>query len=498
MFKNIAKGILGGDALFGEQPVAKPAASPATGKAAPQPVKKKQLVLGTSGVGAKSKKPTEALPVPRDRENRHFLICGTTGAGKTRLFFQLADQARDRGDKALIVDHGMEQVMRNWRPGDIILNPFDARFPGWTPFSEADAPWDCDNLGRFLVPDGIGSAAEWNGYAQRLIAAIIKKITDSADGDGICTETNDELVRWAIAATNEELQAFCAGDTIQALLDPNNAKMLGSIRGIISDKLAPFRYLNDGDFSLRDWAMNDDDKRWVFICYRDEMLGSLRSLISCWVSLVVMYLLSLPESSERKFWLFLDELGSLDKIAALPDAMTKARKRGGIVVAGLQAISNLKEKYGNDGTTTLLSNFGTWLSLRCGDADTAEVFSKHFGKQEIWQDGFNQGMNFGQGATMNDGVNLQLREQHVITFTEMMELPDLAGFIKIGGPYPSGEITAPIVPPPKDRGTEAFIPATKGKAAFKSRRAAKQAARQREQLEKQAEKQAQVEIDMSR
>ena len=477
MLKNLAKSVLG-DALFNESsppaPKVKPEPKSATAAnrsaAAPTQRKLTPLTLGTHGQGQKSK--TEPLPFPVKAENRHFLIGGTTGAGKTRVFFQLADQARDRGDKALIVDHGMEQVMRNYQPGDIILNPFDDRFPGWSPFNEIDAPWDCENLGKSIIPDGIGSSAEWNAYAQALISALLKKITESADGDGLCSETNDELIRW-VGETTENMQKFCEGDPIAAMLDPNNAKMVASIRGIVSSKMTPFRYLENGDFSLRDWMMNDDDRRWVFICYRDEMLGSLRSLISCWVSLAVMYMLSLPEDENRRVWLFLDELASLDKIGALTDALAKARKRGGCVVAGLQAVSQLREKYGDAGAVTLMANFGTWVTLRAGDAETAEAFSKHFGEQEIWQDSFNEGMNVGNGATLNDGASLQLKRQRVVEYTELMQLKDLQGFIKIPGPYPAGEITAAILQPPKDRGAPAFIPAKAGKAAYQSRREAK-------------------------
>lgn len=370
--------------------------------------------------------------------------------------------------------------MRNWRPGDIVLNPFDARFPGWSPFNEIDAPWDCENLARYLIPDGNGSAAEWNAYAQQLLAAILNKITESVDSDGLCAETNDEIIAKAIAAPLDELRSFVDCDPISAMLDPNNAKMVASIRGIVSSKMTLFRYLENGDFSLRDWMMNDDDRRWVYICYRDEQLGSLRSLISCWVSLAVMYMLSLPEDENRRIWLFLDELASLDKLPALTEALAKARKRGGCVVAGLQTVSQTEEKYGKAGAQTLMANFGTWIALRAGDAETAEAFSKHFGEQEIWQDSFSEGMNVGNGASLNDGANLQLKRQRVVEYTELMQLKDLNGFIKLAGPYPAGEITAAILPPPKDRGAPAFIPATKGKAAYQSRREAKRKERERQ------------------
>lgn len=495
MLKNLTKSILG-DALFAEttkgasnqKEVAQAAILPGKPSQAAQPKRLTPLMLGAIGQGRKSA--TEPIPFPVKAENSHVLIAGTTGAGKTRVFFQLADQARDRGDKALIVDSGMEQVMRNWRPGDIILNPFDDRWPGWSPFAEFDAPWDAANLARFLIPDGIGSAAEWNGYAQHLLAAILKNITESADSDGLCTETIDEMLAKAITLPLDDLRRFLDGDPITAMLAPDNAKMVSSVRGILSSKLAPFRYMDDredGGFSLRDWALDDNDKRWVFIAYKDEMLGSLRSLISCWVSLVVMYILSLSENENRRFWLFLDELASLDKIDALTDALTKGRKRGMCVAAGLQAVSQFREKYGDAGAVTLMSNFGTWITLRAGDAETAEAFSKHFGEQEIWQDSFNSGMNVGNGASLNDGASLQLKRQRVVEYTELMRLMDLQAFIKISGSYPAGEICAAIIPPPKDRGSTAFIPARKGKAAYRGRREMKRlereavAARKREQ-----------------
>lgn len=442
----------------------------ATQPAQSQRVPKRRLNIGVDGQGVKSA--TAAIPLPTKFENRHFLIGGTTGAGKTRLFFQLADQARDRGDKALVVDHGCEQIMRNFRPGDIILNPFDGRFPGWNPFAEIDAPWDTENLARFLIPDGVGSGAEWTGYAQALLSSVIRKIVESADMDGMCSTTNDEIIRWACSAKTEDLQRFCEGEPIAALLDPKNDRMCASVRGIVASKMAPFRYLQDGDFSLRDWAADDNDKRWVFISYRDEQFGSLRSLISSWVSLVVMYALGLPENEERRLWLFLDELGSLDKLPALSDALTKIRKRGGVVVAGLQSVSQLEETYGKAGAQTLMANFGTWIALRLGDAETAEQFSRHFGEQEIWQDSYNEGMAHGQQASMNDGVSVQLKKQRVVEYTELMQLDDLQGYIKIPGKIPVGEVTAGILPPPKDRGAVAFLPPKANtKSFFVSRRA---------------------------
>lgn len=419
------------------------------------------LMLGTHGHGTHDA--TVPYPIPFKIENRHFLLGGTPGSGKTRLFFQIADQARERGDKAFIVDHGGEQIKRNWRPGDIILNPFDSRWPGWNPFAECRQPWDFDAMGKMIIPDGSGSGAEWNRYAQQLVTAVLKKIDESAAGGGIANRNIADIVRYSVASNLESLRGFLGDDPIVGMLDPKNEKMVGSVRGIVSSYLAPWRYIRDrGDdglqFSIRDWITDDSDRRWVFVTYQESMFGAVRSLISCWLSCAIMFGLDLSEDESRRIWFFLDELGSLDKIGALDDALTKVRKRGGCVVAGLQSLSQLQETYGPQGAQTLLSCFGTWVGLKCGDADTAEAFSRHFGMQEIWQEGHNEGMSHGgERANLSSGASLQLKEQRVVKYTEIMKLEDLHGFIKFPLDLPIGEITCPIQAPPNDRGAPHFI-----------------------------------------
>jgi hypothetical protein len=106
-----------------------------------------------------------------------------------------------------------------------------------------------------------------------------------------------------------------------------------------------------------------------------------------------------------------------------------------------------------------MSCFGTWVGLKCGDTETAEAFSKHFGMQEIWQEGHNEGMSHGgEKAQLSSGASLQLKEQRVVKYSDLMSLEDLHGYIKFPLDLPIGEITCPINPPPKNRGTDAFTP----------------------------------------
>lgn len=392
--------------------------------------------------------------VPYWMENRHFLIGGTTGTGKTRLFLQIGAHARRRGDKALIVDHGGEQISRFYQPGDVIMNPFDGRYCGWSPYNELRDPWDADNLARYIIPDGVGSNAAWNSYAQAVVASLLRRCREEGQ-----TRVGN-LIYHAIATSAEDLQKFVGwNEPAVGMLDPKNEKMFASVRGIQATCLAPHRYVNDeGDFSLREWVQDDRDRRWVFITYRDSMFGALRSLISTWVSLAIMYCLDMEEDESRRIWFFLDELGTLDKLPALVDALTKIRKKGGCVVAGLQALSQFQapDRYGHEGATTLLANFRTWITLACGDADTAEMFSRHFGEQEIWRESYGDNQSYGSGTNLGENVNTALHEQRVLKYTELMSLPDLEGWVKFPGGAPVGTIHAPIIDYPQQ--TPVFVP----------------------------------------
>jgi len=78
------------------------------------------------------------LRVPRNAENKHFLVVGDTGSGKSSVIRQMLYQVADRGDSAIVYDPACEFVKQFYdeRRGDIVLNPLDARMPYWNPSDE--------------------------------------------------------------------------------------------------------------------------------------------------------------------------------------------------------------------------------------------------------------------------------------------------------------------------------------------------------------------------
>ena len=432
-----------------EQPTAPKTASPKPGT--------ERITIGGPGKWETARNViAEAFPLQlkREFENRHFLIAGTNGSGKSQLIFQFQDAVRRRGDKALIVDHGGENVMRYWRPGDIVLNPFDDRFPGWNPFNEFREEFDHDNLARFVVPDGQGDQASWNEYAQSLYASI-SRATEREGRTSV-----KELLYYLLTASPEKLIPMLDGEPAGALFAKGSEKMAANARSILGANMKSWRYLAEGDFSLRDWVTNDNDKRWIFLSYKESSYAALKPFISMAVSIAITYALDLPEDIHRRIWFFLDELASLSKMTSLSEALAKIRKKGGCVVAGLQTVSQLREKYGHEGATTLMGNFNSWICTRPGDAETAEVFSKHFGEEDALKTSYtkNQGIS-GGGHNQGESEANAWHVERVQTYTELMRLDDLCAVVKLPGNLPVGFTRIPYLPRPKV--AEAYIPRRK-------------------------------------
>jgi type IV secretory pathway TraG/TraD family ATPase VirD4 len=323
-----------------------------------------------------------SVAVPPEIESLHFLIAGGTGSGKSQSINSFLKTLRARGDKVLVVDSGGEAMARLFRYGDALLNPLDSRSKSWSPFSEMRASYESDRVAEMMVPaSNGGSSREWELYSQSLISAVVQRLHERGEG------TNENLVRYLTVEKSDEIEKLVKGLPAQTLMDSGAAKMLSSVRGIIGSYLPAYRFLtpatgSDG-FSIRKWVQAEDDLRWLWIPYRDDQLSSLRGLISCWVGEAVNSTLSLRPSYTRRLWIVCDELASLGRIAGLTDGLTKGRKYGLRVVAGLQSVSQLRDVFGKEESQTLLSCLSNLLCLRAADSETSKYFSDGFGQQEF-------------------------------------------------------------------------------------------------------------------
>jgi hypothetical protein len=283
------------------------------------------------------------VSIPAADECQHFLIAGKTGSGKSQAISALLCRVADRRQPALIADPGGAYLSRFGAYDSLILNPFDHRDVGWSPFAEIEWAYDCQRLAKATIPDVEGESQQWHFYAQTLLAEVLRSLWEQR------RHSIGELVRLVMTADPEELGRTLAGTAAAILTGRGNERMLANTRVICSTYLNAWRYVPEGGtFSVREWVRQNarqENVRWLYLVYRDDQMALLRLLVTTWLDLAIIETLSLSERPDRRFWFVLDEWDSLGKVGALRDGLTKLRKYGGAVVAGLQTMEFCSRLY---------------------------------------------------------------------------------------------------------------------------------------------------------
>lgn len=368
------------------------------------------------------------------QEPVHTIVTGSTGVGKTTAIVEMLQTISSRDDRMIIADPDGFYASRFATQHDVILNMFDKRSPGWSPFSEVRRPYDFDKIARSIVPDGHGQDAAWHFYAQVLIADTMRSLM--AKG-----ENSTEALIYALTVTSsDELRQLLSGSTSVGLFDKDAAKALASTRFILASYLKPFAYLKNGAFSLRGFLESKTQR--IFLTWREDMTASLAPLISCWIDVLCNAVLSMPieaETGKRRTWLVLDELASLGKISSLGSVLTKGRKHNLCCIAGLQSIAQLDLVYGRESSIILRSCFRNLVAFAIAkaDPDTTEAISRALGECELDRTVETLGHS-NQGSTTN--ISLQRVRERLVLPSELNELPDLTAFLALAGDQPTRKI----------------------------------------------------------
>ena len=368
-------------------------------------------------------------------ETRHFKLIGTTGSGKSTAIAALLSAALRRGDRAVITDADGGYAARFYerRRADVILNPFDARSVKWDPFAEILAPWDVEQLASGLIPSSEDSAArEWRGYARTFLTAIMRRCCE-------CGRTDSrELWRLLTVAPSVELRPLVAGTPAQPFLEPENARMFGSIRAVAGSAAAAFEYVQAQrarGFSIRHWVRAGHGA--LFLPYGAAQIAALRSIIATWVRLAIFEAMSRPEEDQR-LWFIVDELDSLGAIEGLKDALARLRKFGGRCVLGFQSIAQVSATYGGGEAQTIVENCGNTLILRCAGSEhggTSQFASRLIGEREVIRRHTargrdREGLFAPRGARRSTNVSEQHVVESAVLAAELEQLPDLSGYLK--------------------------------------------------------------------
>ena len=393
------------------------------------------LAIETSERASFPRRPT-LLRIPKSAEPKHIQIMGDTGTGKSTLIKQLLKQIADRGDIAIVYDPAGEftESFYKEKRGDWILNPLDRRSPYWTPSSELRNPAEARTIAASMYQPREDKRGEFFTDTPQKIFAHLLKYRPSPE----------ELVAWM--SDEKEIDARLEGTEL-ANFAPKDAPqqrsgVLASL-GLVADslRLLPSRAeADEREWCATDWA----DKRdgWIFLTSTEAEQDALRPLHSLWIDLLVLRLLTKPKPGQKKVWLVIDELASLQRLPQFHTALTKGRKSDNPIVFGYQGKAQLETIYGHL-AEVMLSQPTTKFILRTAEPNAAKWAAELIGEVEIERvretvaDGKRQGKSF----------TLDRQIEPLVMKSEVEGLPDLHAFVKINN-YVS-RFSFPIVRLPK-------------------------------------------------
>jgi type IV secretory pathway TraG/TraD family ATPase VirD4 len=371
-------------------------------------------------------------------ETKHFKMIGTTGTGKSTAIRELLSGALARGDRAIFADPdgGYRDLFFDRYRGDVVLTPFERDAVKWDPFAEIDEPCDVEHLSSGLIPTSAdASANEWRAYARTFLSAVLTGCRLAR------RPTCGELWRLLAIAPVEELRSIVAATPAQPFLDPENARMFGSIRSVAVSAMAALEYLQtqrSAPFSVREWVRADNACGALFIPYKAGQIAAMRAVIGTWMRIAIFEAMNGLEHRDQRLWFVVDELDALGAIEGLKDALARLRKFGGRCVLGFQSIAQVSGTYGTAEAQTIVENCGNTLILRCSGSEnggTSQFASRLIGEREVVRRQLSRGSDR-EGSLSARGVrrSKNISEQHVtesaVMPSQIEQLPDLSGYLK--------------------------------------------------------------------
>lgn len=393
--------------------------------------------------GRTSHRPAKLIgaPYPFETEVEHTLIVGSPGSGKSEAIHDLIASIRKRGDRGIVYDAELDFIRKGFNAAnDVILNPFDARSPRWSPYYDAVELPDFEKLAHSLYKSPKSGDPYWTDVARQLFTWTAYVLRQKDEHVRL-----EDLLKVLFGPTSA-LASVLIGTPAHKHVKDGPGPRVGSLESVLVEGVTPLVYLlgGEGRFSIKEWV-NDPAVRpgFLFLSAPESHIDSLRPLIGFWSELVVGALLARHDSSRHPTWLVLDEFASLGRIDKLADGPQRLRKYGGAIVLGLQQVSQMQEIYGQERARTIMGQCATKLVLRAQDPETAQFLSEQLGRRLVRR--IDESTSYGANS-IRDGVGLTPKEElePVALAEDILNLPKFQGYIRLSNARP--DLAFPIAP----------------------------------------------------
>lgn len=378
----------------------------------------------------------DGFPLIKGSEVQHLLVHGTVGTGKSQLIMKIMDALRARGDRVIVYDKGCSFIPHYYsQEHDVVLNPFDSRCPNWDMWLEAPRDSDFENMAESLIPMHGESDPFWVNAARTVFSSAASTMRSDKD------RSLEKLLKLLLTGEFSYLEDYLKGTPAATLVSGKIEKTAISIRSVITTYLKSLQSLTGlaekglSPFSIRDYILDEHRKGWLFISSNGESHKALKPLMSMWLAMASLTLLSLEPDRNRRIWFVCDELPSLHKLPLLGETIAEVRKFGGCFLLGMQSFSQLTKVYGQSGAKELFDLLNTRFFFRSPSSDMARLVASELGEEEIEE----SRENYSYGAnSIRDGISLgnQRVTRPIVSYPQILELKDLNCFLRLPGNYP--------------------------------------------------------------
>lgn len=388
----------------------------------------------------------DSVPLPLRSENQGMLFHGSIGTGKSQAIMGLLDQIRASGDPAIIYDKECTLKPYYFQQGlDVELNPISELCENWDLWEECRNPLEIGSASQYLIPKSLqGSDPFWVDSARTILSSMAWKMADWEDKDCV------KLLQLLLTTSLDDMRELLVGTESENLVSKEIEKTAISIKSVLATYTKALRFMEGlsgqgkPKFSIRKWvqeASKSQNKNpgWLFITSRSQYHKEIKPLISLWLGLAMQSIQTLKKDENRRIWLIMDELASLQRLEMLSDTMADIRKFGGCVAIGVQSISQIQYLYGNHEGDAINDLLNTKAFFRSPSAKVAKLASDDLGEQVI--EAVKESQSYGP-SSIRDGntVGSQREVRKTIEPSEIMTLEDLTCYLKIVGNHPIAKI----------------------------------------------------------
>lgn len=380
------------------------------------------------------------IPVPPWAENRHMIILGRPGVGKTTLINSILHKLRARNEVAIVHDFKGDYVSKFYDSSkDIIFNPIDARSVGWCILDEVRIESDIDMIAHSLIPPTyVGSDRFWVDAARDVLASVIYYLVLNN------MKTNEAMYRYTTLTEGEMIDLIKTA-VASGIEGARRAMgyLLGYERGskIASDTLATMkqychcfyytRHLNN-DFNLTEFINTLDNKkggRFIFVTNYSILKDTLKPLLTSFIDIMMKRILSLHDDINRRIFFILDEFAMLQRMSSIVDLLSQGRSKGACVIIATQDVTQIQKMYSPELNSTIMNCCNTIVSFAVSDV-SAEYMSRVMGEREI--EGVDESISMGV-SEHKDGLNLGIRKriERTVLASEISGLQDFECYIKM-------------------------------------------------------------------